>query len=227
MKISPETNVILKNFAHINQSIFFKKGNVISTISPQKNILVDATITENIPQDFCIYDLNNFLSVNSLFKDGSELEFDDKHVIIKGLNGRSQIKYRFTDPSLIVVAPEKRPKLPDVGISFTLSKQDFDWMIKTSTVLGAPHLAVQSDGNVVSLVTFDESNDSSHTNSLELVDVDPKGAKFKLIFKTENLKVIPDTYVIEISSKGISTWTSVANEIKYFITTETSSKFEK
>ena len=51
MKISPETNTILKNFAHINQSLFFKKGNVISTMSPQKNILVDATISETIPRD--------------------------------------------------------------------------------------------------------------------------------------------------------------------------------
>ena len=105
MKISPETTAILKNFAHINQGIFFKQGNVISTMSPQKNILADATISETIPQDFGIYDLNNFLSVTSLFKEGSELEFDQSHVVIKGLGDRSKIKYRITDPSMIVVAP--------------------------------------------------------------------------------------------------------------------------
>ena len=116
MKISPDTTAILKNFAHINQGIFFKKGNVISTVSPQKNILADATISETIPQDFGIYDLNNFLSVNSLFKEGSELEFDQNHVIIKGLGGRSKIKYRITDPSMIVVAPDKRPNLPAVDV---------------------------------------------------------------------------------------------------------------
>ena len=48
---------------------------------------------------------------------------------------------------------------------------------------------------------------------------------FKLIFKTENLKVIPDSYVVEISSKGISTWTSTTSELKYWVTIETSSKF--
>jgi len=225
MKISPETNAILKNFAHINQSLFFKKGSVISTMSPQKNILVDATITETIPQDFGIYDLNNFLSVTSLFKDGSELEFDQNHVIIKGLNGRSKIKYRITDPSMIVVAPDKRPKLPVVDVKFTFSKEDLEWVIKTASVIGAPHLAVESDGTTVSLVTFDESNDAGHTNSLEMSDVDPEGNVFKLVYKTENLKVIPDSYSVEISSKGISTWTSITNEIKYYITLETSSKF--
>ena len=225
MKLSQETTAILKNFSHINQGIYFKKGNVISTMSPQKNILADATISEEIPQDFGIYDLNNFLSVTSLFKEGSELEFDDKHVIIKGLGGRSKVKYRITDASMIVVAPDKRPNLPSVDVKFTFSKEDFEWVIKTATVLGAPHVSVESDGSTVKLVTFDESDDSSHTNSLEMSDVDPQGNIFKLVFKTENLKVIPDTYVVEISSKGISTWTSTTAEVKYWVTIETSSKF--
>lgn len=69
MKISQETTAILKNFAHINQGIFFRKGNTVSTMSPGKNILSVATISDTVPQDFGIYDLNNFLSVASLFKE--------------------------------------------------------------------------------------------------------------------------------------------------------------
>jgi hypothetical protein len=170
---------------------------------------------------------NNFLSVASLFKEGPELEFDDKHVIIKGMGGRSKIKYRITDPSMIVIAPEKRPTLPTVDVKFTFSQDDFAWMIKTASVLGAPNIAVESDGTTVSLITFDESNDSSHTNSLEMSDVNPDGKVFKLVFKTENLKVIPDTYSVEISSTGISAWTSTTAELKYWITIETSSTFGK
>jgi hypothetical protein len=67
MKLSQETIAILKNFATINQGVFFKEGNTISTMSPQKNILVDAKISETIPQNFGIYDLNNFLSVIFIF----------------------------------------------------------------------------------------------------------------------------------------------------------------
>lgn len=225
MKISPETTAILKNFSHINQGIYFKKGNTISTMSPGKNILSVATISDTIPQEFGIYDLNNFLSVTSLFKEGSELEFDDKHVIIKGRGGRSKIKYRVADQSMIVVPPDKRPNLPTVDVAFTFSKEDFEWVLKTATVLGAPHVAVESDGTTVSLVTFDETNDSSHVNSLEMADVNPEGKIFKLIFKTENLKVIPDTYAVEISSRGLSAWTSTASELKYWITLETSSTY--
>jgi hypothetical protein len=225
MKISQETTAILKNFAHINQGIYFRKGNVVSTMSPGKNILSAATISDTIPQDFGIYDLNNFLSVASLFKEGPELEFDDKHVIIKGRGGRSKIKYRIADQSMIVVAPDKRPNLPTVDVKFTFSKEDFEWVLKTATVLGAPHVAIESDGTTVSLITFDEANDSSHVNSLELADVDPQGKSFKLVFKTENLKVIPDTYSVEISNKGLSAWTSTTAEIKYWITLEMSSVY--
>ena len=66
MKLSKETITILKNFATINSGIYFKQGSTISTVSPQKNILADAEISENIPKSFGIYDLNNFLSAISI-----------------------------------------------------------------------------------------------------------------------------------------------------------------
>lgn len=227
MKISSETNTILKNFATINLGIVFRKGNVVATVSGQNNILAEAKIAEKIPQDFAIYDLNNFLSVNSLFKGGSELEFDDKHVIIKGINGRSRIKYRVTDESMIVACPTKRPTLPSVDVKFTFSKEDLEWCLKSAAVLGAPHIAVESDGESVHMVVFNDTDDSSHTNSLEMSDVEVESGKiFKMIFKTENLKVIPDTYAIEISKKGISSWSSTTQELKYWITTEFNSKFD-
>lgn len=226
MKLSPETTGILKNFASINQGILFKQGDLIATVSPQKNILAQAKISEEIPKEFGIYDLNNFLSVISLFKEGSELDFDDYHVIIQGLGGRSKIKYRVTDSSMIVAAPDKRPNIPEFEIKFILSKDDFDWILKTANVLGSPHISVEStDGETISLVAFNASDDSASTNSLRIADADANGKTFSMVFKTENLKAIPDTYQIEISSKGISVWTAVEKEIIYWITTETISKF--
>jgi hypothetical protein len=224
MKLSNETLSILKNFASINSGIFFKSGSVISTVSPQKNILADATISESIPTDFGIYDLNEFLSVISLFKDGAELEFDKKNVTIKGFGGRSKIKYRFTDPSMIVVAPEKRPNLPSVDVKFDLTSSDFDWILKTANVLGSPNVGVVSDGSSVSLNTFDVNNDSAHENSVTLSEVSAD-AKYKLIFKTENLRILPGDYSVEISSKGIAKFTGKNNGLCYFVTLETSSQY--
>ena len=62
MKLSNNTLSLLKNFSSINQSILFKKGNTLRTISVMKNILAEATVTEDFGKDFGVYDLNQFLN---------------------------------------------------------------------------------------------------------------------------------------------------------------------
>ena len=74
MKLSDKTLSVLKNFSGINQSILFKEGNKLRTISVMKNILAEATITEEFPRDFGIYDLNQFLNGLGLHK-APELDF--------------------------------------------------------------------------------------------------------------------------------------------------------
>ena len=61
MKLSDKTIKLLKNFSSINQSILFKEGSKLRTISVMKNILAEATVDEEFPKDFGIYDLVQFL----------------------------------------------------------------------------------------------------------------------------------------------------------------------
>jgi len=83
MKLSDSTLTLLKNFSNINQSILFKKGRSLRTISVMKNILAEVTINEEIPQDFGIYDLNQFLNGLSLHQ-SPDLDFaNDGYVVIK------------------------------------------------------------------------------------------------------------------------------------------------
>lgn len=108
MKLSNDTLSVLKNFASINQGIMFKKGKTIKTVSDGKNVMAEATIAEEIPTDFGVYDLNNFLTVLSLHKDDTNLDFQDNNVLISGMKGRSKIKYRFCAPSMITVPSDKQ-----------------------------------------------------------------------------------------------------------------------
>ena len=62
MKLSDKTVNLLKNFSNINQSILFKEGSKLRTISVMKNILAEAEVNESFPKDFGIYDLNQFLN---------------------------------------------------------------------------------------------------------------------------------------------------------------------
>ena len=225
MKLSNDTLILLKNFASINQGIMFKKGKTLRTVSAQKNVMAEATINEEIPTDFGVYDLNNFLSVLSLHKEEPVIDFQDNNVLISGLQGRSKIKYRFCAPNMIVAAPDKPIAMPEPEISFTITQEDFDWVMKASAVLSSPFVAIESEGEKVLITTFDPQNDAAHTDSLEIAK--GNGSKYKMLFKVENLKMISGSYEVKISSKGISNFKHKTLNLQYWIATETGSNFEK
>jgi len=226
MQLSSDTINVLKNFGAINQGILFKKGKVLKTMSSGKNILAEVTIKEDIPTEFGIYDLNKFLSVVSLHKDNPTFEFGDKEVKIVGNKGRSKMKYRFCEPTMIVTPPEKQLAMPNPEVSFSLSAEDFDWVMKAAGVLGSPQVAVESDGSKVTILAFDSSDSSAHTDALEVSDAN--GDKFRFIFKTEHLtKLFGGAYDVQISSKGISNFKHKTVELQYWISTETGSTFTK
>jgi hypothetical protein len=226
MKLSKETIGILKNFGAINQGILFKKGKKLKTVSSHKNILAEVDIAEEIPAEFGVYDLNNFMSVVSLHKDDPTFEFDESHVIICGNKGRSKIKYRFCVPTMLVIPPEKQIAMPEAEINFEFSSEDFDWVMRAASVLSSPQIAVESDGTTVSILTVDLQNDSAHTDALELCK--GNGDKYRMVFKTENIsKIMMGDYDVSISSKGVSHFKSKTQSLQYWITTEIGSNFEK
>ena len=226
MQLSNDTINVLKNFGAINQGILFKKGKVLKTMSSGKNILAEVTIKEDIPTEFGIYDLNKFLSVVSLHKDNPTFEFGDKEVKIVGNKGRSKMKYRFCEPTMIVTPPEKQLAMPNPEVSFSISAEDFEWVMKAAGVLGSPQIAVESDGSKVTVTAFDSYDSSAHTDALEVSA--GNGDKFRFIFKTEHLtKLFGGAYDVQISSKGISNFKHKTVELQYWISTETGSTFTK
>jgi len=226
MQLSKDTINILKNFGAINQGIYFKQGKVLKTMSSGKNILAEVTISEDIPTNFGIYDLNKFLSVVSLHKDTPTFEFSEKEVKILGNKGRSKISYRFCEPTMINVPPEKQLTMPSPEVSFELSDEDFKWVMNAAGVLQSPQIAVESDGSKISILAFDSSDSSAHTDSLEIAA--GNGDKFRFIFKTEHLsKLLDGAYDIQISSKGISNFKHKGVNLQYWISTETGSTFTK
>ena len=225
MKLSNDTLNILKNFASINSGIVFHQGKTIKTISGNKNILAEATIAEEIPVEFGVYDLNNFLTVLSLHKEEPVIDFGDKMAVISGLSGRSKLNYRFCDPTMVVAPPAKPIAMPDAEIAFELTDSDLEWVIRTSSVLSSPNIAVVSDGSKISLQCFDATNDAASTNTLDVTD--GNGDRFKMIFKTEALKMIPGSYDVHVSSKGVSHFRNKAKDLQYWITTEAGSTYSK
>ena len=225
MKLSNDTLSILKNFASINQGIYFKKGKTIRTVSTGKNIMAEAIVSEEIPTEFGVYDLNNLLSVISLHKEEPTFDFEDNNILISGLKGRSKIRYRFCAASMIVTPPDKTIEMPNPEITLKLSGEDLDWVLRAANVLSSPFIAVESNGKKIFVKTFDSTNDAAHTDSIEIAV--GNGDVYCMIFKTENLKVISGGYSIKISSKGIANFKHETANIQYWIATENGSKFDK
>ncbi|WLW37577.1 sliding clamp DNA polymerase accessory protein [Synechococcus phage S-8S53] len=219
MKLSNNTTNILKNFSQINQSILIKQGNKLKTISVMKNILAEAEIEEDFEADFAIYDLNQFLSGLSLY-DSPDLEFGDSYLTIR--DGRRRAKYFFADPSVIVSPPEKEISLPSKDVCFTVATQQLDKLLKAAAIYQVPDLSAIGRNGKIELVVRDKKNDTSHEFSEEVGETDQD---FSFNFKVENIKIIPGTYDVVISSKLLSEFTNKNTDLKYYIALEPDSTF--
>ena len=220
MKLSEKTINLLKNFSDINQSILFKKGNKLRTISVMKNILAEADIPEDFPKDFGIYDLNQFLRGVFLHHQ-PELDFaNDGHVVIR--EGKTRSKYFFADPSVIVTPPDKELTLPTTDVEFDLSTEQLDKVRKAVLAFQLPDLSVIGEAGVVKLVVHDKKNDTS--NDFQVI-VGETESEFCFNFKVENIKILPGSYHVAISSKLLSRFTNNDYDLTYYIALEPDSVF--
>jgi len=220
MKLSDKTLTLLKNFSGINQSILFKEGNSLRTISVMKNILAEATIEEELPKDFGIYDLNQFLNGLALHQN-AELDFENNsYVVIK--EGRSRSKYFFADPNVIVTPPDKSINLPSEDVCFLLDTKELDRLLKAAAVYQLPDLSVVGEAGVVKLVVRDKKNDTSNDFSVIVGETDDV---FTFNFKVENIKIIPGSYEVVISSKLLSQFKNTLYSVTYWIALEPDSQF--
>ena len=215
MKLSESTFNILKNFSNINQSISVKSGNTLRTISVAENIFCVAQVEEDFPRDFSLYDLNEFLGGISLLKN-AEMVFDD-HDFVRIKTNRSQIKYFFSDSSLIKQAPEKDISMPDEDVQFSLSEADLNSVIRAASVYQLPDFSVVGDGTKISILARDKDNDTSNTFS---IDVGATDEEFVFNLKVENIKLLKGDYHVTISKKLISKFIHQTIPLVYYIALE-------
>ena len=220
MKLSESTLSVLKNFSTINQSILFKQGRKLRTISVMKNILAEVTIDEELPKDFGIYDLNQFLNGMGLHQ-SPELDFsNDSYVVIK--EGKMRTKYFFADANVIITPPDKPIELPSEDVTFDLSTDQLDKLLKAAAVYQLPDLSAVGENGVVKLVVRDKNYDTSNDFAITVAETE---STFSFNFKVENIKILPGTYEVVVSQKLLSRFTSKNHDLTYFIALEPDSTF--
>ena len=176
-----------------------------------------AEISEVFEQECAIYDLNEFLSALSLFK-VPVLNFEDKYVHIQEEGSKNSIKYFYT-PIDMVKEPKTDIHMPDVDVQFTLTQEEFSQIQRSAAVLGVPDLVVNSfESGEIQMTITDRKNETSNTFSL--VVGDSSTTNMISCFKTENLKVLPGDYLVELASVGISHFKNKGQELEYYIALE-------
>jgi hypothetical protein len=176
---------------------------------------VEAELEDVMPEQFGIYDLNQFLGNISTLSN-PDMTFSDLAVIMN--DGDISFNYYSCSPNLIVSPPDKELKLKQVDVSFTLTNVVLSKLLKLAAMNSLTHLSVVGKNGEIRLQTHEKANDTSNHASIKLNDYN--GEDFSASFKVDNIKLIPGDYDVEIQLGAFAKFISKNNKIKYFIALE-------
>ena len=219
MKLSDTTISVLKNYSSINQNLKIGAGNNLVTMSAMKNIVAQSKVEEIFEKDVAIYDLNEFLAAMSLF-DSPELDFEDEYLMMGNEGRTSSLKYWYSDPS-VVTTVTKDIEMPSTEVTFTLSSDELSHITKAAAVIGAPDMVLENG----SLKVTDKKNQTANAFSMDVIQKGSEVVDYKFWFKVENLKLMPGTYDVSVSSKKISHFKNTNVDIEYYIALEPESHY--
>lgn len=222
MKLSDTTLNILKNFSSINPGIVVRPGKQLRTISINKAIFADATVAEEFPREFGVYDLSKLLGVLSLH-DNPEIDFQDQNLVLSGVGGRARTRLRYTDTKLIL-SPSKEIKVPGYEVKFALTKEDLAWIEKVGAVLKCPNIVIENNEGEVTISAADVKGEVVDDSNLGVNKIEDK-TPFKFAIKVENLKLIEGNYLVEISAKGVAKFSNQNVAVNYWVAVENAHSF--
>lgn len=193
MKISQNTIDVLKNFSSINTNFMVRKGNVLATKATGGTVFARATVGEDFPREFGIYDLNSFLALVSLMDD-TDIVFNDDSLTLG--NDDSQFNYYYADAN-IIVAPPSGQSIPvdDVVFNFRLSRKQLDMILRAAAITSAPSVSIVSSEGKVRLVVGDPETPNSNAYRLVVGDSDKE---FTAQMKCEQLKMVLNDYNVSV-----------------------------
>ena len=226
MKLSDKTIKVLKNFSSINQSMLFRTGSIIRTKSTTDTIAAQAVVEEMFPFEFGIYDLNQFLSVTSLFED-PEFDFQENHVTIS--SGDSSSNYYYTDKDMIVAPKDITPEFQK-ALGFNLTESDVKSLVQAANVMQLPNIIIESEADKQEIViTVKDSKNPTSNNFHKKVGETMLTNNFKYVLLVENIKLLPHSYDVSIITDpfmGVE-FSSKYDKIKYWVPVEQGSKFNE
>ena len=212
MQLSDNTIKVLKNCSAINPSILMKSGDVIRTISPQKNVLAEFTVDQSLDGQMCIYDINSFLNMLSLFEGDHDIKIDDKKAVVK--DGKNKGTFFFAHEDTIETPPDKNLKMDNVLAEFELTDSVISKAKKAASTLNAEDFVLAGDGKkAIAKVTNRHNNTANHFNQ----DVGDTDSEYEVVIDVSKLTFLPGDYKVTVCEKVVFFQNDAA---KYWIATK-------
>lgn len=223
MKISQQTLSILESFKHINPNLTVRPGNTISTCNVEKTLLGYYQAEETFPA-FSIYDLKELMSIIGLYK-SPDFVFDQLSVDIVEKNRKTH--YIFSDHSTFRRVPPESIALPDFEVSFILSQEDLNSLLKAAGIFQFKYITVtpNSEGNII--IATENLDSSASAYKLELdSETDLGNSDFMFNIDTELFKIVGGSYKIKLSSKKLVMLENQALPLTYYMMAEENTFFK-
>ena len=118
--------------------------------------------------------------------------------------------------------PERPMNLPCEDVTFDLSTEQLDKLLKAAAIYQLSDLSVIGENGVVNILVRDKKNDTSNNFAVTVGETD---ATFSFNFKVENIKILPGTYDVVVSQKLLSRFTAKNYDLTYYIALEPDSTF--
>lgn len=224
-QISESTKNILKNFSAINGSIMLKEGATQKTVSASKSVLAIATFEKEWPQDTPVYQLPELLANLSSY-DKPVLTFEDKQFVIRGANSPSHVEYPYSDPSVILTAPEKDLPITNPLAIFTLPDTAVKEIKKFAAINNLPVVVIDVDGAAQTIIVkpLDDKNPTSrvysypvHTDAKNITTL-ANGAKLQVKFRREHFDLVMDGgYTVSVGNWPYVHLQHLAEPVAYYI----------
>lgn len=221
-RLSKQTIDALSNLASINNSILIKAGNVLTSMSAGRDVVVRIEVPDSFPVNIPIYDgLTDLLRLLKLFEDPS-FKYNSDNMVIR--SGRNSQLFRFaketmfgTDNRANIRVPKGDPKDTelDYDFTFTLTNDDMTKIRRASSITGSPDFVVRSVEGGVEVACTDMDNPKSSNEYAVGIDSDAELGESTVSFQMANMKMAPGDYEVSIRAKEaplISHWRRLKGE---------------
>ena len=221
--LTDTTQRVLKNFAQISTSLLLREGTEQKTVNASKSVLAIAQLPTAWPQETAVYQLPELLANLTAYTD-PVLEFEEKNFIVRGSNSPSHVVYPYSDPSVVMAAPNKTFDVSDPVAQFTLPEKAVAEIKKLAAINNLPTIVIEanSDKGTIVVKPHDEKNPASRVYSYP-VHAD-KGsiatltATITFKFKREHFDLLMDGgYTVCIGNWPYAYFTHLTEPVSYFV----------